>query len=77
MKAILKFNLPEDQESFNACVKAKDMALVLWYMYYNVRKEVESDTDKGITAAEMLEVVMSRFYDLMDSHGIDIDELTS
>jgi hypothetical protein len=77
MKAILKFDLPDDQESFNACVKAGDMALVLWELCYNVRKEMERELYQEITAEEMLEKVMTRFYDLMDSHGINIDELTS
>jgi hypothetical protein len=77
MKAILKFDLPDDQESFNACVKAGDMALVLCEMYYNVRREMERELDQEITAEEMLEKVMARFYELMDHHGIIIDELTS
>ena len=47
MKAILEFNLPEDEEQFNAANRGLDWALTLWNIDQFIRNKIkyEQDTD--------------------------------
>ena len=38
MKAILEFNLPEDEHEFYCVTKGKDMFVVLWNLQQELRK---------------------------------------
>ena len=75
MKAILEFNLPEDEESHKAAVFATEMALVLWETRYNLYKQLTYD--KSEEYARGVQRVISEIQELMDFHGIPIDKLTS
>lgn len=80
MKAVLKFNLKDNdsREEFLRCVKATDLALVLWDLYYNTRKGIEEEIDsEKLTADGVLEKLYDKLRELMDEHGIIIDELIS
>jgi len=72
MKAILEFNLdePEDRMAHLRCVKSTDMAIVLFEIIYNFRKEIENiDTD------EKLDLFYDKLNAIMEEQGINIDEL--
>jgi len=74
MKAILEFNLdePEDRMAHLRCVKSTDMAIVLFEIIYNFRKEIENiDTD------EKLDLFYDKLNAIMEEQGINIDELIS
>ena len=43
MKAILEFNLPEDQPEFNNAIKGGDWKHVCWQMDQYLRKRVKYD----------------------------------
>jgi hypothetical protein len=45
MKAILKFNLPEDQEEYDVFIKANDMYSVIWEMKQWLRSETKYAPD--------------------------------
>ena len=75
MKAILEFNLPEDNESHRAAVFATEMALVLWETKYNLYKQLTYD--KSEQYALGVQRVISEINQLMEYHGISIDNLTS
>ena len=65
MKAILEFNLPEDEEQFDAANRGMDWALVVWdldQLLRNKLKYEEHVTDIRKTLEEVREVL----YDLMD-----------
>lgn len=82
MKATLSFDLDNfDQKlQYRQCVKAKDMAIALFEILSNVRKNTEwtieswEEADQN-GAYRALEDVMSRICDIVDSQGINIDEL--
>jgi DNA polymerase I-like protein with 3'-5' exonuclease and polymerase domains len=80
MKAILEFSLPEDQKDFNAAVKAQDMAMVLWDINYNLRKEVERQLDTLdetlVTPYQAIDIVFTKIYERLERRGILVDELT-
>ena len=46
MKAILEFNLPEDQEQFNVAVKAMDWALLAWDIDQFIRNKIKYEQDR-------------------------------
>ena len=41
MKAILEFNLPEEEEQFNVASKGMDWALIVWDIYQLLRNKLK------------------------------------
>ena len=78
MKAILEFNLPEDNTEYLATVKATDMANFIFELVYNTKKglintiEVSKFMDGE---ADSIERVFERIRELLEYHNISIDEL--
>jgi hypothetical protein len=74
MKAILEFDLdsPEDRTSHLRCVKSTDMAIVLFEVIYNFRKDIERRGDEG---KDPLELFYEKLTESLDENGINIDEL--
>ncbi len=73
MEAIIKFNLtdPDEARSHLRCIKALDMACVLWELR-NIRKELEWMEEQGELSAE---TVMDKIFEHFDNHNINADEL--
>lgn len=70
MTAKIEFNLedPEDIKAFTRCLKATDMASVLFEISHNLSRRHDSNEANKI---------MSEIYTIIDQHGIVIDELIS
>ena len=75
MKAILEFNLPEDDEAHKAAIFATEMALILWETKHNLYKRLTYD--KSEDYARGVQRTISEIIELMEYHGISIDNLTS
>ena len=75
MKAILEFNLPEDNESHKAAVFATEMAIVLWETRHNLYKQLTYD--KSEEYARGVERVITEIGELMEYYGISTDKLIS
>ena len=78
MKAIVKFDLtdPDDRLDHKQWAKASDMACVLWEFAHNSKKSIEWEMDgKEINKYEALDMVFEKFWDLMNEHSINIDEI--
>ena len=73
MEAIIKFDLndPDEARSHLRCIKALDMACVLWQIR-NMRRELEWMEDQGKLSSEE---VMSKILEHFDSHDLNIDTL--
>ena len=56
MKAILEFNLPEDEEQFNAANKGMDWALVVWDINQLLRDKLKYGNLLPNTRAELEEI---------------------
>ena len=78
-KAILEFDLNDidDELSHKQCVKANDMALVLWELLYNTKKSIEWELAerKEDNRYDALDLIYEKIYKLLDEHNILIDEL--
>ena len=83
MKAILEFNFDEadDRMEHKRCVKALDMALVLWEFYHNSRKSLEYKVDDKIkkdntfNPYDTIDLIYEHFGELLDEYDINIDYL--
>jgi hypothetical protein len=79
MKAILEFNLPEEQMEFNRVNQSLDMACALFDIL-QLRKSLERHydlfTDENIPDAyDALHRMANGIADILDEHNINIDKL--
>jgi len=79
-KVVYEFDLnnPDDVMGLNRLAKAQDMASAFFEIYHNLQKDckweaeaLEGDRD----ASDGIHLVFQRIADLMDEHGIRVDEL--
>jgi hypothetical protein len=63
MKATLEFDLenPDDQERFNQCVKAKDLANCLSTIYINMVSIEEGEHKTNLKPSELIDTIMKEF----------------
>lgn len=67
MKAILKFDLPEDRENYNHCNKAIDYYSALWDLDQWLRSEIKhQDKDE-------LQVVRDKLYEVMEDNDVKFE----
>jgi hypothetical protein len=73
MEAIIKFDLndPDDTRNHLRCIKALDMACVLWKIR-NLGKELGWLEEEGTLTAE---AVMEKILEHFENHNINTDEL--
>jgi hypothetical protein len=78
-KAILEYDLndPDDSMAHMRAVKSLDMALVLWEMAYNTKKNLYSQIEsKNIEdPCEVVDMVMEKLFEELNEHGINLDQL--
>ena len=82
MKATFEFDMnePEDKSDHKRMSKALDMALVLWELKHNAQKRIYDsfdymEEDKPKTAYEGVEIVFKMLHQLMEDHGLNMDDL--
>jgi hypothetical protein len=75
-KAILEFDLNDldDRLDHKQCIKANDMACVIWEFTYNTKKSTEHVIE-GKDGYEVLDLIYDKFFRLLEEHNINIDEL--
>ena len=79
-KARLEFDLNDhdDKMAHLRAVKSLDMALVIWKMTSNAKKEcyriAEGKELKG-EAVDHIDLVFQKFYEILEEHSICIDDL--
>ena len=81
MKAKLIFDLsdPDDRMEHLAAVKSRDMAIVLWHINYNLKKECHLQAEgskKKLSNYDVIEMVFEEIRDLLNENNIVPDELT-
>lgn len=76
MKAILEFQLPEDQFEFLRASKASDLANVVWEMDQYLRKKMKYESeDMSEEVFQTYEAVRNHLSNLMDEHGLQFDSI--
>lgn len=77
-EGILKFDLNDfdDRIAHLRAVKSLDMALALWDIVHNTKKNLEwSFEDKEIDKYEALDLVYEKIHEILEEHNIVTDEL--
>ena len=74
MKAILEFNLPEDQPEFNLALKGGDWKHVCWEMDQYLRKRVKYDEGLTEEQLEVYEDMRGEFWRMMKENSVDLYE---
>ena len=77
MKAILEFYLPEDDQEFEQCSKASDMAYVLWEFGNNVKRSLIKHQDVSEEFENGVNAVFDKFYELLEDGKINLDKIMS
>jgi hypothetical protein len=78
MKVELHFNLDDEDDSMahTRCIKANEMALVLWMLVHNSKKTLESAMESdSINRYDALDMVFERISELLEEHDVNIDKL--
>ena len=77
MKATLEFDLdnPDDKMEHMRCVKATDMALMLWDIKQKIRSKLKYSNDLSEDELYQWEVMQDEFYSIADDYGINLDLL--
>ena len=77
MKAIIEFNLPDDQEEFERATKAQDLCRVLWEMDNTFRGYQYQYEEDRLSAAKyrMVEELWQKFAEIKDVCGIDMERI--
>ena len=70
MKAILEYNLPEDQEQFNVASKGMDWALLAWDIDQFMRNKIKYDQDTN----GVLQLARDRLNFNMEEKGLQFPE---
>jgi hypothetical protein len=77
MKAKLEFDLdnPDDKMAHMRCIKATDMALMLWDIKQKIRRKLKYNEDLSEDELHQWEVMQDEFYSIADDYGINLDLL--
>jgi len=70
MKAILEFNLPEDQEDYDRVNKALDLCSVLWDFQNYLRGQVKY-SDKP----DNIEQIYDKWFETLSANDINLEKL--
>jgi hypothetical protein len=72
MKAILEFDLPEDNHEFQNATQGAKMKSVLWEMREYIRHRLKYD-EYNYDQFEVLNACQSKLIDLLFEENIDLD----
>lgn len=75
MKAILEFNLPEDQPEYNTAIKGGDWKHVCWQMDQLLRKEIKYNESLSEEQLIVYEGVREELYGFMNENNVDLYEV--
>lgn len=75
MQAILKFELPKDEEQLDVAIKATDLYLSLFDLDQKFREYLKHGHDFK-TADEALEAMWDNLHEIMTDHGVSLDMMS-
>jgi hypothetical protein len=77
MEAILKFNLPEDNQEFKLATKAQDWWHVCWEMDQWLRTQYKYMPDNEYSEDKYNAYVQARdkLFELMSENGVSLDDV--
>lgn len=73
MKAILEFNLPEENHEFQNATQGAKMKSILWEMREYLRHRLKYD-EYNYDQFEVLDACKDKLIDLLSEENIDLDQ---
>lgn len=70
MKATLEFNLPDEQEDFDLCVKANKMHYALFEFDSHLRSILKYEDNLSEETYDKVQSIRDRLYDVCIENGI-------
>ncbi len=77
MKAMIKFDLPEEQEEFNQCCKSLDLCLSIFEIQQKLNQYIKCDDSLTDDQYDILCKFRDDVDEILYSYNIDIDNLCS
>jgi len=77
MKATLEFNLdePDEEMAYQRCIKSKDMAMALWEITHNTKKNLEHTLESNADKFETIEFVFDKIYEIIRENNLNTEQL--
>ena len=75
MKAILEFNLPDDQPDFQLAVDGSKWSYVAWQIDQELRAKLKYDENISEDTYNELQKLRDKLYDFINSSGLTFDNL--
>jgi len=79
MKAIIEFNLsdPDDSRDYYLINKSSDMAMFIWQLAHNTKKEIEHELEANTKYSryDSLDLVFSKIQEMLEEYDINVDRL--
>ena len=73
MKAILKFDLPDDQDEFYMATNGRNYNLILYNLSQEMRSIVKYDESKSEDYRQAVEDMRDKLYQLVNEYAVDLD----
>ena len=74
MKAIIEFNLPEDQEEYEMANNANKMYMALWDIKHLFRSTIKyNPTGLNDEQLEQWEAMRGEFFEILDNNDLKLD----
>lgn len=73
MKAILEFNLPDEQLEFELAVNGRKYNLILYDLSQAMRSIVKYDESKSEDYRQAVEDMRDKLYQLVNEYAVDLD----
>jgi hypothetical protein len=74
MRAILEFELPDDETEFKLCTRGKDYYLVLWDLDQWLREKIKYGAEDSINI-DTLEAVRETLHELLQNRNVSLDDI--
>jgi len=74
MKAVLKFNLPEDQAEFDFATQGGNMYAALWDISQELRSMWKYQQYKTEEEYAIVETIRDKFHEILSEHNINLDK---
>ena len=72
MKAVLTYDLPEEEEEFRAAINAGKTEAALWSIAYDLLRPIWKHRDLNEEQQKLIDEIYDGFWDVLKEHGIEV-----
>ena len=73
MKAVLTYDLPEEEEEFRAAINASKTEAALWDIAYELLRPIWKYRDLKGKQQKLIDEINDGFWDVLNKHGITLE----